>query len=130
MRIVEKPFQLGEYELDPGIMIAGNTWMLHRRADLYPDPDRFDPDRFLGKPPGKYAWIPFGGGTVRSCIGAGFALSEMKSVLRTLLRLARFEAVDQSDEAITRAGIGFAPARGAQAKLLERVPAAGAAAAA
>src|SRR3954468_24658938 len=69
MRIVEKPFQLGEYELPPGIIIPCKTWMLHRRGHLCPDPGRFYPERFLEKAPGKYTWIPFGGGTVRSCIG-------------------------------------------------------------
>ncbi len=125
MRIVNKQFQLGEYDLPPGTMIAGNTWMLHRRADVYPDPDRFDPERFMKEAPGKYTWIPFGGGTVRGCIGASFALSEMKVVLRTLFRRTRLEPADQDDEEIRRQGIGFAPSRGARAVLLERVPAAG-----
>jgi cytochrome P450 family 135 len=125
MRIVNKQFQLGEYDLAPGTMIAGNTWMLHRRADVYPEPDRFDPERFVKEAPGKYTWIPFGGGTVRGCIGASFALSEMKVVLRTLFRQTRLEPADQGDEEIRRQGIGFAPSRGARAVLLERVPAAG-----
>ena len=52
---------------------------------LFPDPDRFDPQRFVGAKPPSFAWIPFGGG-VRRCVGAAFANMEMDVVLRTVLR--------------------------------------------
>ncbi len=130
MRRVNKPFPLGEYELQPGTMIACNLYILHRRDDLYPEPDLFRPERFLDREPDRFTWIPFGGGGGRGCIGASFALSEVKVVLRTLMRQARLAPVEQRDEAIRRLGVGFTPGQGAEAILLERVPATGAAQAA
>jgi cytochrome P450 len=62
---------------------------VHRRADLYPEPERFDPDRFLTRSFSPFEYLPFGGG-VRRCIGAAFAVYEMKLVLATLLRSHRF----------------------------------------
>jgi cytochrome P450 len=124
MRRVNQPFQLGEYELEPGVMIASNSWMLHRREDLYPEPDRFRPERFLEQRPGRYTWIPFGGGP-RACIGASFALSEIKVVLHTLLEQTRLAPDEQRDEEIRRRGVGFSPSRGVRAVLQERVPAGG-----
>ena len=56
---------------------------MHTREDVYPDPFAFKPERFLEKPAGTYTWIPFGGG-VRRCLGASFALFEMKAVLRAV----------------------------------------------
>jgi cytochrome P450 family 135 len=131
MRRVNKPFQLGEYELPPGIMTACNLYILHRRPDLYPEPDSFRPERFLDQRPPRYGWIPFGGGSEgRGCIGSAFALAEIKVVLRTLCQQVRLQPVDQRDEEINRLGVGFTPSRGAEAILVERVPAAGAAQAA
>lgn len=128
MRRVNKPYQLAGYELEPQTMIAINLYLLHRRDDLFPEPDRFRPERFLeGKPP-EYTWIPFGGGAVRNCVGASLAMTEMKVVLRTLLLRARFEPVGDGDEEIRRLGVGFTPSRGARARLVERTAAGDAAA--
>ena len=122
LRAVKQPYRLGEYELPSGTLIALNTYMLHRREDLYPEPDRFRPERFLEQPPGPYTWIPFGGG-VRACIGAAFALCEMKIVLRTILQQFRLEPAEQEDEEIRRLGVQFSAARGARVVLEERLPA-------
>jgi cytochrome P450 len=59
--------------------------LLHRRAEFFPDPDRFDPDRWLGADPPSFSYVPFGGGA-RRCIGEEFALNEIAIVLTTLLR--------------------------------------------
>jgi cytochrome P450 len=84
---------------------------------------RFRPERFLEQPPGRYTWIPFGGG-FRACIGAALALTEIKVVARVLLQQVRLRPADPDDEAISRAGVGFAPAGGVRAVVLERFPAA------
>ncbi len=63
--------------------------LLHRRADHFPDPDRFDPDRWLGPEPPPFAYVPFGGGA-RRCIGEDFARNEIAIVLGTLLTRFRF----------------------------------------
>jgi cytochrome P450 len=63
--------------------------LLHRRADYFPDPDKFDPDRWLGPEPPPFAYVPFGAGS-RRCIGEGFARTEGAIVLQQLLRNFRF----------------------------------------
>ena len=126
-RLVNKPYKLGEYELEPGRLIAPCIYLIHHSEDIYPDPERFDPERFLGHKPGKYTWIPFGGG-YRACLGGFFAVHEIATVLKTLMRLARFEAVDQADEHVRLRRVGMSAKEGAVAKLVERAPVSGVAA--
>ena len=79
------PFRLGGYAVPPGVEINPSIRVIHRRADLYPHPERFSPERFLGpSPPDTYTWLPFGGGS-RRCLGASFALTEMRIVLARIL---------------------------------------------
>jgi cytochrome P450 len=86
-------------------------WLAHTRADVYPEPFAFRPERFLdGAPPG-YAWVPFGGG-VRRCLGAAFAEMEMRVVLATILSAVRVEAADAAPERVARRNVTFSPARG------------------
>ena len=122
-RVVKQPYQLGEYELEPGTVIAGSIYLLHRRADVYPEPDRFRPERFLEPEASTYTWMPFGGGG-RACIGASLAMTELRVVLRTLVQQARLVPAEDRDEEIVRRGVGFSPSRGARAVLEERMPAA------
>ncbi len=110
------PWQLGEWALPAGTIVAPCIYLVHRRPDLYPDPGAFRPERFLERPPETYTWIPFGGG-VRRCIGAAFAQHEMKTVLRAVLRRARLGAV-----APARDGDRAASGGGRQVMLLERLP--------
>jgi cytochrome P450 len=126
-RLVNKPYKVGDYELEPGTLIAPCIYLVHHDESNYPDPERFDPERFLGKKPGKYTWIPFGGG-YRSCVGGFFAVHEINTVLRTLMRQARFEASTDADEHIRLRRVGMSPKDGVVAKLVERVPATGVAA--
>ena len=120
-RIHGRPYMLGEYELQPGEIVAANVYLLHRREDLYSDPDQFRPERFLEES----APMPqsFGGG-YRGCLGMNFAVNEIRVVVRTVLQQARFELVDQRDEKIGRRAVQFIPAKGAQAVLVERNPSA------
>jgi cytochrome P450 len=93
------------YDICKNTVVILSPWALHRRADLFPDPERFDPDRFLpeveqARP--KLSWLPFGAGP-RVCIGNQFAMMEGQIVLAKLLRHARFEAigVDTPDPGVT-----------------------------
>ena len=72
VRRLTEPVEIGGYELPAGVTVAPCIYLVHRRADVYPDPYAFRPERFLEQPAGTYTWIPFGGG-VRRCIGASFA---------------------------------------------------------
>ena len=113
-RVVQKePFPLGDYEIPAGIEINPSINGLHRRPASYPDPGDFRPERFLeDDPPDTYTWIPFGGG-VRRCLGASFALMEMKTIVRRVLERTRLEPVGR-EEKVQRAGITMVPKRGAR----------------
>ncbi|HTX32552.1 MAG TPA: cytochrome P450 [Solirubrobacteraceae bacterium] len=117
-----RPFTLGGYEIPVGMEINPSIRIIHRRADLYPEPQRFRPERFLGPDaPDTYTWIPFGGGT-RRCLGASFALTEMRIVLgRVLERCALRPASPELEEVMFR-GITLAPKAGVQV-VLDRPPA-------
>jgi cytochrome P450 len=119
-RAVREPFELGEYTLPPGVTVMPSIALLHRRADIYPDPDSFRPERFLEKPPGTYTWIPFGGG-VRRCIGASFSLFEMRIVLSALLSRARVRAAEPEPETAKRRLIALPPSRGGRVVLEPRL---------
>jgi cytochrome P450 len=121
-RMLARSWELeGVGELPAGVMVAPSIWLVHRRADLYPEPDAFRPERWLGRTPGTYEWLPFGGGR-RRCLGATFATFEMKVILRALLRRAELRAADPRPEGMRRRAIVFAPGRGAEAVLIERRP--------
>jgi cytochrome P450 len=93
------------------VHIGPSIYLLHRRADLYPDPLAFRPERFLERSYGTYEWIPFGGG-IRRCLGASFALFEMRVVMETLLERVTLQPARGAGETVTRRAITFAPARG------------------
>ena len=84
VRQLQAPMTFGGWNLPAGVHIGPSIYLLHRRPDLYPDPLAFRPQRFLERAYGTYEWIPFGGG-IRRCLGASFALFEMRVVLQTLL---------------------------------------------
>jgi len=115
-----EPFELNGYTIPPGIEINPSIRMIHRRADLYPRPREFRPERFLGPdPPDTYTWLPFGGGT-RRCLGASFALMEMRIVVQRVLQRARLRPVDQELEKVQFRGITQAPRNGVRVILEHR----------
>ena len=112
-RKVVEPWEVRGYVLPPGTHVAPCIHLTHRRPELYPDPARFEPERWLGKSPGTYAWIPFGGG-VRRCLGASFAMLEMHEVLRAVAQHWRLEPTRPGDEAVRRRAVTLTPSRGAK----------------
>jgi cytochrome P450 len=84
---------------------------MHHRADLWPDPERFDPTRFLGKKVDPTTYFPFGGGA-RRCIGMAFASYEMRIVLATILARAELRTAPGKTIKLVRRGITFAPSGG------------------
>jgi cytochrome P450 len=111
VRQLQAPMTFGGWDLPAGVHIAPSIYLLHRRPDLYPDPLAFRPQRFLERSYGTYEWIPFGGG-VRRCLGASFALFEMRIVLQTLLERVELQPARGAGESVARRAITFAPARG------------------
>jgi cytochrome P450 len=128
-----EPFELGGYSVPPGVEINPSIGVIHRRDDRYPQPGEFRPERFLGDdPPDTYTWVPFGGGT-RRCLGASFALLEMKVVIRRVLERAELRVVGAKPEQVLRRGITLVPRDGvrvvqARAPMAGREPVAAAAA--
>ncbi|HET7739643.1 MAG TPA: cytochrome P450 [Mycobacterium sp.] len=88
-RVLQAPTVVAGYRLPAGVMVAPGIGLVHANAELYPDPERFDPDRMVGATLGPTTWLPFGGGN-RRCLGATFALTEMRIVLREVLRRVEF----------------------------------------
>ncbi len=84
VRRLSQDTEVGGRLLPAGVAVAPCIHLVHRRPDVYPEPARFRPERFLEQPAGTYTWIPFGGG-VRRCLGASFALFEMKQVLTAMM---------------------------------------------
>ncbi|MGO9249446.1 MAG: cytochrome P450 [Solirubrobacteraceae bacterium] len=91
LRTLQEPMELGGRLLPAGVSIVPSIHLVHRRADIYPEPNEFRPERFIESEGGKdwmparpYTWIPFGGG-IRRCLGAAFAQFEMEVVLRELV---------------------------------------------
>lgn len=117
VRRLTAPLEIGGRLLPAGVSVAPCIYLMHRRADIYPEPNRFRPERFLHTPAGTYTWIPFGGG-VRRCLGASFALFEMKTVLSTIVSRRQLAPVRAQGERVTRRAITLTPARGAQAMVL------------
>jgi cytochrome P450 len=113
VRKLSEPLELHGYELPVGTTVAVCIYLVHRRPDVYPDPHAFRPERFLETPAGTYTWIPFGGG-VRRCIGASFALFEMRTVLQTLVARLHLEAAEPASERISRRAITLSPSRAAR----------------
>jgi cytochrome P450 len=107
-----EPFELGGYTVPEGVEINPSIGVIHRRADRYPGPGEFRPERFLGDDaPDTYTWVPFGGGT-RRCLGASFALLEMKVVIKRVLARTELRTVSQKPEQVLRRGITLVPREG------------------
>jgi cytochrome P450 len=109
-------------ELPAGTDVTPAIWLAHTRADVYPDPFAFRPERFLGESPDTYAWVPFGGG-VRRCLGAAFAEFEMRIVLREVLTRCELRKASPRPEKIGRRNITLSPKDGTPVLLDARQPA-------
>lgn len=107
-----EPLALNGWVIPPGVEINPSIRIIHQRDDLYPDAAAFRPERFLRPDaPDTYTWIPFGGGT-RRCLGASFALMEMRIVLRRVLERCALRPVDAELDEVQFRGITQAPRNG------------------
>lgn len=118
-RLTKRPVEIGGFHYPAGVMLVAYIHLVHHDPAIYPDPHAFRPERFLERAPGTYTWIPFGGGR-RRCLGASFALLEMKLVLRAMLERFELAPVDMQTEGTRRRNITVSPARGCQLILRER----------
>jgi len=121
-RLVKQAVRIGGFDYPPGVILLASAYLIHHDPEIYEEPYAFRPERFLVDSPGSYTWIPFGGGR-RRCLGASFALQEMKIVLRTVLGRFALSAAGDSPETTRRRGITFSPRGGATVVLAPRTPA-------
>ena len=112
-------FELGEWVIPQGYSIVVAIGQVHHRMQDFADPDRFDPQRFVGQRPATFAHIPFGGGT-RRCVGAAFANVEMDVVLRTVLRHFVIETTDAPGEKMHSRGVAYTPKSGGRVVMRRR----------
>jgi cytochrome P450 len=115
-RRLTEPVEIGGWSLPAGVTVTPSIYLVHRRPDVYPNPERFEPERFLDNPPGTYTWIPFGGG-VRRCIGGSFAHFEMQVVLAELVKRRQLEPARAAAEPNFRRAITETPRHDAEVVL-------------
>jgi cytochrome P450 len=120
-RLTKQPVTIGGWSYPAGVALLASAYLVHHDPALYPDPYAFRPERFLGQAPGTYTWIPFGGGR-RRCLGASFALQEMKIVVRAVVARCELAAAQARPEPTGRRSITFSPQHGARVVLTERRP--------
>jgi cytochrome P450 family 138 len=109
--VLAPTFEVGEWVIPQGYTVFVNIPAMHSNPEIFPDPERFDPQRFIAAKPSNLGWMPFGGGT-RRCIGAAFANLEMDVVLRTVLRHFTIETTTAPGEKWHTRGIAFTPKDG------------------
>jgi len=136
-RVLKEEVEIGGYRLPEGVTVTPCIHLIHRRPDIYPEPRRFRPERFLeeeapvlagtttrlrssANAAGTYTWIPFGGG-VRRCLGATFALFEMKQVLSSIVSRVQLRPATPDGERVVRRAITLSPARGTEVVAVKRV---------
>jgi cytochrome P450 family 110 len=110
-RRLKAPMRIGGHELPAGVVAGPCIYLAHRRPDVWADPERFQPERFVGARPSPYAFFPFGGG-VRRCLGAAFASYEMKVVLAEVLSRVELRAAPGRRVRLVRRTVTLAPSGG------------------
>ena len=118
-RVLKEPVELAGYRLPAGVMVIPGMVMVHADSRVYPHADRFDPDRMLGVTPSPSTYLPFGGGN-RRCLGATFAMVEMRVVLREILRRVELETTSGRGERRRLKHVIFVPHRGARIRVRSR----------
>jgi cytochrome P450 len=131
VRLVTRPWRFGAYVVPARTPAAVSIIALHHRADVYPEPLRFAPERFVGvkRPddpggehsveagsrafvkPGTYTWIPFGGG-IRRCLGATLAMAEQRVVLEAIARRTDLRAPAPEPESPRMRNVTMIPRQG------------------
>jgi cytochrome P450 len=120
-RRLKRPMKIGGFEIPAGELIVPVSFLTHRRAATYSDPEQFRPERFLDTKPDPYAWFPFGGGA-RRCVGMAFALFEMKIVLAAVLSRMALRRVTEGPSRILLRGVTLVPKGGARVIADRRAP--------
>jgi cytochrome P450 len=118
-RRVREPTRIGGHTIPAGAVVCPNIYLTQRRDDLYPDPAEFRPERFAGQPPAGTGWFPFGGG-IRRCLGATFAMFEMRIVIPEVLDAVTLRPASPRPARIRRESVTFVPHDGARCVVTAR----------
>lgn len=118
-RVLRKPWKFAGYELPAGMTISPAISLVHRRPDIYPEPERYQPERFLDAKPKPHEYLPFGGGN-RRCIGAAFSQFESRIAIGTLLRECEFELLESGEPAVERRSVTLGPKSGVRMRMVRR----------
>ena len=108
LRLLRKPFDVAGHHLEAGTGVAPCVTLIHRNPTLYPEPEKFRPERFLERTYGPHEYLPFGGGH-RRCIGSAFANLEMACALYTFLSETTFTRTDTLELKMHRAHLTMCP---------------------
>ncbi|MCB0932674.1 MAG: cytochrome P450 [Mycobacterium sp.] len=115
-RVLKEPVELAGYRLPAGVMVVPGILLVHADAEVYPEPDRFDPDRMVGATLSPTTWFPFGGGN-RRCLGANFAMVEMRVVLREILHRVELDTTHAAAESQRLKHVTLVPQRGTRIRV-------------
>ena len=120
-RQLSRAYRLGAYELPERTFVVPAVHLIHRRADVFPEPMAFRPERFLAEPPQQQTWLPFGRG-VRHCPGRSLSLSEMRVIVETVLSRTELEPATPKPQPVRRRGMILQPGHGTPVILRLRTP--------
>ncbi|OAN30193.1 cytochrome P450 [Mycolicibacterium iranicum] len=115
-RVLKEPVEIAGHRLPAGVMVIPGMVLVHADSRVYPDADRFDPDRMIGATLSPSSYLPFGGGN-RRCLGATFAMVEFRVVLREILRRAELKTTSARGERRRLKHVIFVPHRGARIRV-------------
>jgi cytochrome P450 family 110 len=119
-RNLKKNWKLRDREFEAGTNFSPCIYLLHHRPDVFPEPNRFRPERFLERQYSLYEYMPFGGGN-RRCLGMAFALFEMKLVIAAVLSKCRLQLVSDQPVKPVRRGFTMAPEKGVPMRVVKYI---------
>jgi cytochrome P450 len=117
VRVLDDPFVIGRHTIPAGTPIIVDAWGVHHDPEVYPQPERFAPERFLAEAPAPYTWLPFGGGAHR-CLGSALAELEIKVALATMLSRVAIAPADTDLAPPARRGLALVPHAGGRIQVL------------
>ena len=121
-RVLKEAVEIAGHRLPAGVMVIPGMVLVHADSGVYPDADRFDPDRMIDATLSPSSYLPFGGGN-RRCLGATFAMVEFRVVLREILRRVELQTTSARGERRRLKHVIFVPHRGAQIRVTAKRPA-------
>jgi cytochrome P450 len=107
-RMAKVNLQIHDQSLTPGAIVVPCIYLAHQRAATYPQPQQFQPERFLTKKYTSTEYLPFGGGA-RGCIGSAFAMYEIKLIITQILTQFELKLIDPKPVKPIRRGITIVP---------------------